>query len=61
MSVDRDRDNFWDYDDPYADFFNSPDCSVGPMTPEGGAGSVLFLLMLGVGARWSASGRRRRA
>ena len=60
MAVDRDRDNFWDYDDPFPDFFNSPDCRVGPSTPSRGAGSVLFLLVLGVVARRLAAGRRRR-
>jgi DNA-binding beta-propeller fold protein YncE len=61
MSVDRDRDNFWDYDDPFPDFFNSPDCGIGPTTPSGSAGSVLFLLMLGIAARRLTIGRGRRA
>jgi mono/diheme cytochrome c family protein len=60
MSVDRDRDNFWDNDDPFPDFFNSPDCSVGRTTPAGGAGTVLFLMLLGVFARRLTVGRRRR-
>jgi hypothetical protein len=61
MSVDRDRDNFWDYDDPFPDFFNSPDCGVGPTTPAGSTASVLFLMVLGVFARRLTVGRRRRS
>jgi hypothetical protein len=60
MGVDRDRDNLWDYDDPFPDFFNTPDCRVGPMTPSGSTGSLLFLMMLGVLGRRLAIGRRRR-
>jgi mono/diheme cytochrome c family protein len=61
MGLDRDRDGFFNFDDPYADFFNTPDCSVGHTTPAGSAGSVLFLMLLGAFARRLASGRRRRA
>jgi DNA-binding beta-propeller fold protein YncE len=60
MGIDRDRDNLWDYDDPFPGFFNSPDCSIGRTTPAGGAGSVLFLMVLGVLARRLTVGRRRR-
>ena len=60
MAIDRDRDNFWDYDDPYPDYFTDPDCSVGRTTPEGSAGSVLFLIVLGAFARRLTVGRRRR-
>jgi mono/diheme cytochrome c family protein len=61
MSVDRDRDNLWDYDDPVPDYFNSPDCSIGRTTPAGGAGAVLFLMVLGVFACRVTIGRRRRS
>jgi YVTN family beta-propeller protein len=61
MALDRDRDGFWDFDDPFPDFFNSPDCSVGPSTPAGSAGSVLFLMLLGVFARRLTIGRRRQS
>jgi len=61
MGVDRDRDNFWDYDDPFPDFFNSPDCSIGRTTPAGSAGAVLFLMALGAFARRLTIGRRRRS
>jgi DNA-binding beta-propeller fold protein YncE len=60
MSVDRDRDNFWDNDDPFPDFFNTPDCGVGRTSPSGSAGSLLFLMLLGLFARRVTVGRRRR-
>jgi hypothetical protein len=60
MGIDRDRDNIWDYDDPFPGFFNSPDWSIGRTTPAGSAGNVSFLMMLGVLARRLTMGRRRR-
>jgi len=61
MGIDRDRDLLWDNDDPFADFFNSLDCGVGRTTPASSAGSVLFLMVLGVFARRLTIGRRRRS
>ena len=61
MGIDRDRDLLWDNDDPFADFFNSPDCGVGPTTPAGSVGSLLFLVVLGVFARRLTVGRRQRS
>jgi hypothetical protein len=60
MAIDRDRDNFWNFDDPYPDYFTNLDCSVGRITPAGSVGSMLWLLLLGLAARGVTTGRRRR-
>ncbi len=60
MAIDRDRDGLRNYVDPFPDFYNSPDCSIGPSTPARNAGGVLLLLLLGVVGRRVAAGRGRR-
>jgi hypothetical protein len=60
LAFDRDRDALWDFDDPFPDFFNSPECNIGRTTPAGSVGSLLFLMVLGAFARRLTIGRRRR-